>query len=252
MTQLHKGFWNSRTSGTWKPHRSARSENTQTPSNSSVTIATKCRNSPTRNRNAVPDRFNVKKPFCYSVWDHHLWVKSSSAVDSTYSVNKQTGAAEVTFCYGGPEDMRVNLHTPPLLKAALSCQEQSHLHTVMVCFSVNSGNGICGDVGYKLSRKTTRVSGILELSGSENSEDTHTWELKVDLTLENKNELSEMLLDNIGSFSVKAHLENALCWWLGNIRQFSTTLSFRTVTYWNNTTGQTFGIITFLTNISYS
>lgn len=176
MTQLHKGFWNSRTSGTWKAHRSApstQSENTQTPSNTSVTIATKCRNSPTRNRNAVPDGFNVKRPFCYSVWDHHLWVKSSSAVDSTYSANKQTRAAEVTFCYGGPEDRRVNLHTPPLLKAALSCQEQSHLHTVMVCFSVNSGNGICRDVGYKLSRKTTRVSGILELSGSQNSEDAH-------------------------------------------------------------------------------
>lgn len=59
---------------------------------------------------------------------------------------------EVAFRYGGPKDRRVNLHTPPLLKAALSCQEQSHLHTVMVCFSVNTGNEICEDVGYKLSR----------------------------------------------------------------------------------------------------
>lgn len=121
----------------------------------------------------MPHRFNVKKPFCYSVRDHHLWVKRASAVDSTYSANKQTGAVEVTFCYGGPKDRRVNLHTPPLLKAALSCQEQSNLHTVMVCFSVNSGNGICGDVGYKLSRETTKVSGMFGLSGSQNSKDVH-------------------------------------------------------------------------------
>lgn len=58
---------------------------------------------------------------------------------------------KIISCCGGPKYRRANLHTPPLLKAALSCQEKSHLHTVMVCFSVNSGNGICADVGYKLS-----------------------------------------------------------------------------------------------------
>jgi len=104
--------------------------------------------SQTRNRNAVPRRFNVKKPR-FVIQSEITTPGSRGLLELTLHIaltNKKK-VVEEAFRYGGPKDTRVNRHTPPLLKAALSCQEQSHLHTVMVCFSVNTGNEICKDVG---------------------------------------------------------------------------------------------------------